>query len=625
MQDLVSSKDDWTSFTAENDNCYTYTRSTESWTGFTSITTIKVEDGNVVKRSYAAFDGAQEQTVPISSYDETEPDQIGQNEDGFLPLCMDALYWYCEYLIAKGQTIQDATIIFTTFDNNIMKICGYIPSNCMDDCFQGISIDSIVSCEEDEEEELPPTAFDDDIVITRNTAIIVDVLRNDIDPDQPELSGKETLIISEFTNGNKGSVELIDVDGYDTLRYTPNLDECGDDLFTYTIQDDDQGFTDIGTVYVTIRCSANGAYDDNYQKKKRKIDSLDRRWDQALTEKDKDKWQDNEDKIVEQEFCVDVEYEGKCSADNCDSYRQKISGRDGLKQYFGTFWEIMAFDNVTMDYDDNMLMSVKYRKGKCEGKYTYNVEVKYDLENDCISRWVVDFDTLTIMDKDGLIDYENNSIDAFLRKLETKCQSDDENSEYIADKEDKVEDTRLSERKFIDKLDETYNHVMNAKDNERADDTEVKEELCVDIEYEAICTIQPECTNYATKVIGREAFVKLGQELYTDLFDEITMVVDDTFTLMTFQYRKGECEGEYRQKIEEHLKMPVFPLFCLKISCSHLYCKLLHTQYRYKTPLGFWNHMHLDHHSHSPYDSFAHPYLQSCFPFSLHYNQHLAP
>ena len=79
------------------------------------------------------------------SYDETEPNEIGTNSGGEDPLSIDELYEDCaEYLAEAGP---EDTVYFNTFDdNNIMKTCGYIPKWCMDDCFQGIRIDSVEFC-----------------------------------------------------------------------------------------------------------------------------------------------------------------------------------------------------------------------------------------------------------------------------------------------------------------------------------------------------------------------------------------------------------------------------------------------------------------------------------------------
>jgi VCBS repeat-containing protein len=89
----------------------------------------------------------------------------------------------------------------------------------------------------------PPTANDDNASAQEDTPIlIIDVLKNDTDPD------KDRLVVVNATQGRSGSV-TINTDS--TLTYSPNRNFSGNDMFTYTVSDGKDG-TDTATVSVTI-------------------------------------------------------------------------------------------------------------------------------------------------------------------------------------------------------------------------------------------------------------------------------------------------------------------------------------------------------------------------------------
>ena len=87
-----------------------------------------------------------------------------------------------------------------------------------------------------------PTANDDDASTTEGTAVTIDVLRNDTDPDGDALS------VTGATNGENGTTV---VNAGTTVTYTPNGDFTGPDSFTYDISDGN-GHTASATVTVTV-------------------------------------------------------------------------------------------------------------------------------------------------------------------------------------------------------------------------------------------------------------------------------------------------------------------------------------------------------------------------------------
>ncbi|MBV2360820.1 tandem-95 repeat protein, partial [Thalassococcus sp. CAU 1522] len=89
--------------------------------------------------------------------------------------------------------------------------------------------------------DLPPVAEDDTATTPEDTAVIIDVLPNDSDPE----GGALTVTGATATNGTVS----VNPDG--TLTYTPNPDYNGPDTITYTIEDP-AGNSATGEVAVTV-------------------------------------------------------------------------------------------------------------------------------------------------------------------------------------------------------------------------------------------------------------------------------------------------------------------------------------------------------------------------------------
>lgn len=92
-----------------------------------------------------------------------------------------------------------------------------------------------------------PVAGADTASTPFNTAVLIDVLSNDSDPDIPG-GGAQTLTVSNLTKpANGGAVEQVG----NQVRYTPAQDFSGSDSFQYTVTDA-CGATAVGTVSVTV-------------------------------------------------------------------------------------------------------------------------------------------------------------------------------------------------------------------------------------------------------------------------------------------------------------------------------------------------------------------------------------
>ncbi len=97
-----------------------------------------------------------------------------------------------------------------------------------------------------------PTAVADDVTVARDTAVTIDVLANDGDPQS------DPLTIASVTQASNGTV----VNNGSDVTYTPNLGFGGVDSFTYTISDGNNGEA-TATVIVTLSNEAPTAVDDS--------------------------------------------------------------------------------------------------------------------------------------------------------------------------------------------------------------------------------------------------------------------------------------------------------------------------------------------------------------------------
>lgn len=129
----------WADLKAVNGNSYIYQTSFSSWVGFGNRTELKIVDGKVIERVYEAFDiGVNGDVTILDSYSETL-DNLGENENGGMPLTIDELYETCaaDYLIVDQK---NNTIYFETSEDQMMMLCGFTPIDCIDDCYTGIRI-----------------------------------------------------------------------------------------------------------------------------------------------------------------------------------------------------------------------------------------------------------------------------------------------------------------------------------------------------------------------------------------------------------------------------------------------------------------------------------------------------
>ena len=132
----------WTELKDINGNSYIYQTTFVSWTGFGSITELKIEEGIVTSRVYQEFktNETNGQREIIDTYTETKTN-LGSHDKGAYSLTIDDLYNSCasEYLTVDKE---NNTLYFETELDGLMSLCGFVPEGCMDDCFRGVKINS---------------------------------------------------------------------------------------------------------------------------------------------------------------------------------------------------------------------------------------------------------------------------------------------------------------------------------------------------------------------------------------------------------------------------------------------------------------------------------------------------
>jgi 3-phytase len=102
---------------------------------------------------------------------------------------------------------------------------------------------------------IPPVAVDDTISTAQDTAVTIEILANDSDPNG------DTLTVASVTQPHNGSVAI---NADNTVTYTPNPDFTGQDSFTYTVSDG-RGGQSTATVAATVGSGAAPAAPTNLQ------------------------------------------------------------------------------------------------------------------------------------------------------------------------------------------------------------------------------------------------------------------------------------------------------------------------------------------------------------------------
>jgi hypothetical protein len=141
--DFETSLKAWQKFKAESRNNYSYTTSTSSWTGYSTETTITVIDGKVTQRAYIAKGIKNDETHAVVTLDEWQEDSksLNSHQNGATTQTLDQIYDLAknDFLLKRAN----AKTYFEAKNGGIISSAGYVEDNCADDCFNGISIQSV--------------------------------------------------------------------------------------------------------------------------------------------------------------------------------------------------------------------------------------------------------------------------------------------------------------------------------------------------------------------------------------------------------------------------------------------------------------------------------------------------
>jgi len=142
--DYNASYSAWLKFKKESNNSYVYTTKWSSWTGHSGRMIITVHRGKIIARDYKVTGPDNNDEGVIKTYEEWQENETTLNSHATagISLTLDEVY-----AKAKNEWLnvseEDNYIYFEAKNNGMISSCGYVPKNCADDCFRGITIAGI--------------------------------------------------------------------------------------------------------------------------------------------------------------------------------------------------------------------------------------------------------------------------------------------------------------------------------------------------------------------------------------------------------------------------------------------------------------------------------------------------
>jgi hypothetical protein len=134
----------WLAFKDSSNNSYRYMVTTGSWTGYSTETLITVRNGQVTERSFTARmlrRTATSFTDSVVTQWTEDATRLSTHEYAAAPVTLDEIYKEARENWLRKR--DDADTYFEANNNGKLSSCGYVPHNCADDCFNGISIQFI--------------------------------------------------------------------------------------------------------------------------------------------------------------------------------------------------------------------------------------------------------------------------------------------------------------------------------------------------------------------------------------------------------------------------------------------------------------------------------------------------
>lgn len=134
---LVMSWQKWLGYKKSEGNTYVYYTSNGSWTGYSAFFQILVIHDSIAKviKTETRTDGDTGRIDTISIRD-VPSEQLSDY------MSVDNMYKYAQDSIMSKSSSSNE-FVFQLFENGLVKKCKYYPKGCVDDCWFGISIDSL--------------------------------------------------------------------------------------------------------------------------------------------------------------------------------------------------------------------------------------------------------------------------------------------------------------------------------------------------------------------------------------------------------------------------------------------------------------------------------------------------
>jgi hypothetical protein len=129
-------------FKTETNNSYKFVVYNSSWNGSSSEMTFTINKGLIVERSFIGkqFDYQTHKLNIFAQWTETG-NELNSHQSYLGLMTLDDVYERAavDWLLVRS----DSKTYFETNNAGLLSKCGYVPVNCMDDCFIGITITSI--------------------------------------------------------------------------------------------------------------------------------------------------------------------------------------------------------------------------------------------------------------------------------------------------------------------------------------------------------------------------------------------------------------------------------------------------------------------------------------------------
>ncbi|MGE7777179.1 hypothetical protein ACQKLP_20845 [Chitinophaga sp. NPDC101104] len=136
------SYDAWAGFKSKSGNKYQYTVNQSSVFNFGANTTITVVGGKVTERKFSSYKREGTGQIVITGEWTEDANAIGSHTAGAAAITMDEVYAKAKNDWLKKR--ENVKVYFESKNNGMLSTAGYVPNGCMDDCFEGIYITSII-------------------------------------------------------------------------------------------------------------------------------------------------------------------------------------------------------------------------------------------------------------------------------------------------------------------------------------------------------------------------------------------------------------------------------------------------------------------------------------------------